>query len=100
MKYVQIEGDTAIVSVEDYFTLIKVLPVDAELNEAYDKGCHKVIVDFAKTKYVDSSCITELITIVRKVGTENFEIRNVAGKVATALRGANLLGWVKDRKNG
>lgn len=99
MKYIQIDGVTAKVSVEDYFTLVKVMSVDAELNEAYDKGCQKVIVDFAKTKYIDSSCISELITIVRKVGADNFEIQNVSGKVATALRGANLLGWVKDRKN-
>ena len=100
MKFVQIEGDTATIVVEDYFTVVKVCSVGVELSKGDGTVFSKVIVDFLKTKYIDSSCISELINIVRHVGADNFAIQNANGKVATALRGANLMGWVKDQANG
>lgn len=95
MKFVQINDDTATISVEGSFRLVQVLSVSAELTEAYNKGISKVIADFSKTSYIDSSAVTELIKALRKVGPDNFSILNANAKVAAVLRGANLMQWVK-----
>lgn len=95
MKYVQISGDTATVTVEGQFQLVQSITVGSELGEAYNKGATKVVFDFAKTRYIDSSAVTELIKAWRKMGKDNFVIHNPNTKVAAVLRGANLMGWVK-----
>ena len=38
MKYVQISGDTATVTVEGQFQLVQSITVGSELSESYNKG--------------------------------------------------------------
>lgn len=98
MKFVQINGETATVTVEDRFTLVEVLTVSAELEQAYNSGCSHVVFDFSKTTYIDSSCISEVIKATRKVGIDKTAIHHATGKVFMALKSARLTMLVKDEK--
>ena len=49
-----------------------------------------MIVDFAHTKYSDSSVNRQLKKIRVQVGVENFQIKNATGAVLKALKTAKL----------
>lgn len=95
MKYVRIEGATAIVAVEGRFDLCKTVEVQSELKTAYQNGCTKVVVDFQDTTYIDSSVERDLIRTRRLVHPENFSARNAEGIVLAALKASKLDSWLK-----
>lgn len=90
MKNVTIDGDTAVISVMGRYDLVRTLEVEEELKKAYGQGCTKVIVDFAHTKYSDSSVNRQLKKIRVQVGAENFQIKNATGAVLKAFKTAKL----------
>jgi hypothetical protein len=90
MKYVAIEGPTAVIAVEGAFNLCRILEVQAELKLAYQQGCSKVVVDFTKSTDIDSSAQRCLTDVRRKVGTTNFKARNAMGRVLAAMKTAKL----------
>ncbi|MBP2629491.1 MAG: hypothetical protein H6Q70_119 [Firmicutes bacterium] len=95
MKYVMIDGATAVISVEGAFNLCRTAIVNTELNSAYQQGCTKVAVDFFKTTSIDSSAIRDLTKTRRRVHPENFMARNATNAVLAALKAAKLDEWLK-----
>lgn len=95
MKYVSIDGATAIIAVEGRYDLCRTVEVQSELMAAYQQGCTKVLVDFAKTTYIDSSAERDLVKTRRKVQPENFSARNASNIVLAALKTAKLDSWLK-----
>lgn len=94
MKYVTIEGATAIISVDGRFDLCNTVNVQSQLQTAYSYGCTQVMVDFKNTTYIDSSAIRDLTKTRRHVRPENFAARNAEGMVLAALKTANLDSWL------
>ena len=95
MKYVRIDGATAIVAVEGRYDLLKTQLVNNELDTAFQNGCTKVMVDFDKTTYIDSAVERDLVRVRRKVRPENFWGCNAKGDVLAALRAAKFDTWLK-----
>lgn len=95
MKYVQIDGATAIVSVDGRYDLLKTQLVMNDLDTAFQNGCTKVVVDFGKTTYIDSAVERDLVRVRRKVKPENFSARNAEGDVLAALKAAKFDTWLK-----
>jgi len=96
MKYVTINGAVATISVEGRFDLCRTVEVQAELTSAYQQGCTKVLVDFIRTTYIDSSAERDLVKTRRKVRPENFSARNASNLVLAALKTAKLDTWLKN----
>lgn len=96
MKYVQIDGATAVVAVDGRYDLLKTQLVMNELDTAFQNGCTKVIVDFGKTTYIDSAVERDLVRVRRKVKAENFSARNAEGDVLAALKAAKFDTWLKN----
>ena len=96
MKYVSIDTATAIVSVDGRFDLCRTVEVQAELTSAYRHGCTKILVNFTRTTYIDSSAIRDLVKTRRRVHPENFSARNASNLVLAALKTAKLDIWLKN----
>lgn len=94
MKYVLIEGSTAIINVEGRYDLCRTVEVQSELMSAYQQGCTKVTVDFSKTTYIDSSAVRDLVKTRRRVQPENFSAKNAVNVVLAALKSAKLDSWL------
>jgi anti-anti-sigma regulatory factor len=87
---------TAVISVEGNWNILQLPEITAELAAAYRNGCTKVIVDFSKTTFFDSSVTRALSGVRRKVGQENFSAKNATGAVLSSLKTANLDEWLKE----
>lgn len=96
MRYVTISDDTAVIKVEGSYDLVNTMQVKEELDQAFQNGCTKVIVDFSQTEYFDSSVIRDLTKIRRDVGPNNFSGRNAHGKVYQMLKLSKLDSWLTD----
>lgn len=91
MKYVTMDGDTAVVRVSGRYDLIKTLDVDKDLKEAMNAhNCKKITVDFGATTYSDSSVNRQLKRAHDMIGHDNFLIINCKGDVLRAMETANL----------
>ena len=90
MKHVSIDGDTAVIHVVGRYDLIKTMEVENELKEALQGGCHKIVVDFADTKFADSSANRQLKKTCSLIGRENFTIVHCTGAVLKAMQTARL----------
>ncbi len=95
MRYVSINGNTAVVKVTGNFTNIVCLSLREELSNALSSGCTKVEVDFKETTFIDSASIGELNKVRRRVGKENLKARNLSGQVYTMFRTSTMLDWVE-----
>lgn len=96
MKYITVEGDTAIIAVPGRYTLVQTLEVGQELKTALtDLACKKVIVDFGSTTFIDSSVDRQFIKVRRQIGAENFKVVHATGAVRQALHNAKLDAWIQ-----
>lgn len=97
MKYVSINGTTAVIKVDGRYDLCNTRDVVAEAETALmDKGCNSIVVDFENTTYFDSSVIRDLTRLRRKIKPEHFSARNATGKVLEMLRLAKLDSWLQN----
>jgi len=92
MKYVIVDGTNAIVAVEGRFDLVKSMEVENELKTAVNtQGCSKIVIDFQKTMFIDSSANRLFKKQRDLVGGENIEFRNIVHPaVMKALKTAKL----------
>ena len=91
MKYITIDGDTAVIRVAGRYDLIKTLDVDKDLKEAINAhNCKKITVDFGETTFSDSSVNRQLKRAHDMVGDDNFLVVNCTGPVLKAMQTANL----------
>lgn len=92
MKNVIIDGTVAIVSVEGRFDLVKTMEVENELKTALTQnGCTKIVIDFSKTMYIDSSANRLFKKNRDNVGGDNIEFKNIIHPaVQKALKTAKL----------
>lgn len=90
MKYVSIDGETAIIRVAGRYDLVKTMVVDKELKSALQSGCQKILVDFGETKFSDSSVNRQLKKVRSMVGGDNFKIINCTGAVLKSMQTARL----------
>ena len=90
MKFVTINGDTAIIKVSGRFNLIQTAEMMPEVTQAFGVGVIRICVDFGETTYIDSCAIRDLVKLYRRVKPENFEARNAKGDVYAALYAAKL----------
>lgn len=92
MKYVQIDGDTAILKVKGRFDLVRTEEADGEIDEALiNHGCRKLILDLSETTFLDSAAIRTINDNLQRVGRDNFEARNaVADEVALEMLSSEL----------
>ena len=89
--YVIIDNDTVTVKVNGNYDVVTGLTDNKEMEMALlQKGCSKVIFDFADTTYIDSSVNHQMKRVRNLVGKENFVIAHPAGKVLKALQTAKL----------
>ena len=86
MRYVRINGGTAVVKVEGRYDLCNTLDVMAELETAFLNGCTKVKVDFTETSEIDSAAMKDLQKIQKKVRGENFSVFGAKGEVVEKLK--------------
>lgn len=98
MRYVKIDGATAIISVDGKFDICTAAIVKGELQTAYRSGCTKIMVDFRQTSYIDSACLRELSFARRYVNPGNFAAKNAVGMVLNVLESANLDSWLIDKR--
>ena len=92
MKNVIVDGNVAIVTVEGRFDLVKTMEVENELKTALTQsGCNKIVIDFSKTKYIDSSANRLFKKNRDTVGADNIEFKNVVNPaVQSAIKTAKL----------
>ena len=90
MKYVSIDGETAIIRVAGRYDLVKTMVVDKELKSAIQSGCQKILVDFGETKFSDSSVNRQLKKVRSMVGGDNFKIINCTGAVLKSMQTSRL----------
>ena len=90
MRFVNVNGDTAVVYVPERFNLINTSLVKNEMNEAFKKGAMKVLLDFKETVFIDSSALRDIVIIYNRVKSDNFSIINVSGDVYKILTAAKL----------
>ncbi|WP_333595558.1 STAS domain-containing protein [Anaerospora hongkongensis] len=95
MKYVKTDGPIAVISVLGPYDLVTSMAVSEELANVFSHGCTRVEVDFDNTSFIDSAAVGELVKIRRRVGPDNFRIKNFKGEVLQVLKGAKLLEWAK-----
>lgn len=96
MKYVTIQGTTAIIKVTGRYDLINTREVVAEVEVAINnKGCNSITVDFENTTYLDSSVIRDLTKLRRKVKPENFTAKNAKDIVLEMLKRSKLDNWLQ-----
>ena len=92
MRYVKINGGTAVIKVEGRYDLCNTLEVMAELNTAFLSGCTKVRVDFTQTTEMDSAAMKDLQKIRNRVRVENFSGFGATGEVSEKLKQAQIVG--------
>ena len=90
MKYVSIDGETAVIRVAGRYDLVKTMVVDKELKSALQSGCQKILVDFGETKFSDSSVNRQLKKVSSMVGGDNFKFINCTGAVLKSMQTARL----------
>lgn len=95
MKYVSIKGPVAVVAVVGQYDFVTSASVTEDLSNAFNNGCTKVEVNFENTSFIDSAAIGELIRTRRRVGPENFTIKNLSGEVLKVFKGARLTEWLQ-----
>lgn len=96
MKYVTIQGTSAIIKVTGRYDLINTRDVVAEVETAINnKGCSSIVVDFEKTTYMDSSVIRDLTKLRRKIKPENFSAKNAKDVVLEMLKRSKLDNWLQ-----
>ena len=88
MRYVKLNGGTAVVKVEGRYDLCNTLEVMAELETAYLSGCTKVKVDLSDTTEIDSAAVKDLQKIQKRVRIENFSVLGAKGEVSEKIRQA------------
>ena len=82
MRYVKINGGTAIVKVEGRYDLCNTLDVMST----------KVKVDLTNTTEIDSAAVKDLQKVRNRVRVENFEVYGAAGEVREKIKQAQLGG--------
>ncbi len=92
MRYVKINGSTAVVKVEGRYDLCNTLEVMSELQTANYRGCTKVRVDLTNTMEIDSAAVKDLQKIKNRVRAENFEAYGATGEVREKLKEAQIVG--------
>lgn len=90
MKYVSIDGETAVIRVAGRYDLVKTIVVDKELKSAMQSGCKKILVDFGETKFSDSSVNRQLKMVRIMVGGDNVKVVNCTGAVLKSMQTARL----------
>ena len=90
MEYVTLDGITATTVVAGRYDLTRTVGVTRELLDAINNGAHKVVIDFGKTTYIDSSALRDLARVRNRVGKANFYYKNAAGDILTALQISRL----------
>ena len=90
MRYVKVNGGTAVVKVEESYDLCNTLEVMSELEQAFMNGCTKVRVDLTATTTIDSAVIHDLQKIQKRVRGENFSMFGAKGEVKEKLKQAQL----------
>lgn len=90
MIYVKVDAEKAIVSVDGAFDIKKGKAVSNELEEAVNRGCTKVIFDFARATFIASSGLGVVVMARRMYGAENVCAINQQGDVLKAFKSANL----------
>lgn len=93
MKYTLIENEKAIVSVQGSLNLMRAVELKQELLDVIEQGCIKVLFDFKRTTYIDSTGIGVVISVMREAESKGGEVNitNPTGDVLTSFRAANLL---------
>lgn len=89
-KYVKMREGTAAIAVAGRFDLCAIPLLEGELLTAYTSGCTKVEVDFAETTYLAPASLELLMEVKKKVGAENFIIKNLKGAVLKIFREMDL----------
>ena len=92
MRYVKINGGTAIIKVAGRYDLCNTLDVMAELETAFLNGCTKVKADFTETSEIDSAAIKDLKKILKRVRGENFSSFGAKGEIIEKLTQAQIAG--------
>jgi len=92
MRYVKINGGTAIVKVEGRYDLCNTLDVMSELHDASLAGCTKVKVDLTNTTEIDSAAVKDLQKVQKRVRVENFSTYGAKGEVKEKIKQAQLGG--------
>lgn len=78
MEYVVVDGTTAVIAIDNRFDLVKTLKVKKEAELAVNQqGCKQILIDFAKTKFIDSSANKLFKELRKMVGKENFKMTNI-----------------------
>jgi anti-anti-sigma factor len=95
VKYVKMNGSIAVVAVSGPFDVVTSLSVTEDLSSAYNNGCTKVEVNLENTTFIDSAAIGELIKTRRRVGQENFKVKNLKGEVLKVFKGSRLMDWLQ-----
>ncbi|MEN6383604.1 MAG: STAS domain-containing protein [Phycisphaerales bacterium] len=95
MKYVKINGPAAVVTVVGAYDFVISTSVKDDLSNALNNGCTKVEVNFEHTSSIDSAAMGDLIQIRRRVGPENFAVKNIQGEVLKSFKGARLTEWLR-----
>ena len=93
MKYVKTDGAIALVKVEGPYDFVVSLAVKDELSNAFNNVCTKVEVNFENTDFIDSAAVGDLVRTRRRVGKENFTVKNLKGEVLKVFKGSRLLEW-------
>jgi len=93
MRYVKINGGTAVVKVEGRYDLCNTLDVMGELHTAnVNFGCTKVEVDLTNTTEIDSAAVKDLQKVKSRVRAENFKAYGATGEVREKLKEAQMVG--------
>lgn len=67
----KIEGDKAVLYFETEFTIHEVKEVREIVKEIENKNINKIIFDLSKVKYIDSSAIGLLVTVLKYAKKNN-----------------------------
>lgn len=92
MEYVAVDGNTAVIAVDNRFDLVKTLKVKKETEYALNQqGCKQIVIDFDKTKFIDSSANKLFKELRKMVGKENIKMTNIhAEPIIRAFKQAKM----------
>ncbi len=96
MRFVSIQGDTAVVSVPGIFRVQRCPQLQADIETAMQNGCTKALIDFRETTFLDSAAIKYLCKIRSDFRPENFRVKGATGKVRTILKTSALDDWLNE----
>lgn len=90
MKYVTVDGPTAIIKVEGIYGSSVVREVEDEFDKAQEMGCVELTYDFSKTKYIESTAVSSMTLRNRKIKNKA-KITGANDVIMEALRSMDAL---------